>query len=129
MCLTAAIYIAGDGKVHRSFMYTADLVEWLLTILQQGESCCPYHVGSDSSISIAELAETVVSVAREIKPGFPCLSPKGIVIAKVAESGDVVERYVPQTALGTRLGLSCRYSLREGIKRTILWNLEKESSR
>ena len=120
------ISIAGDGTAHRSFMYTADLVEWLLTILQEGESCRPYHVGSDCSISIAKLAETVVSVASEMEQEFPQLSSKYIKIAKVAEPGQLVERYVPRTALSSDLGLSCRYGLREGIKRTILWYLENQ---
>lgn len=122
------INIAGDGAAHRSFMYTADLVEWLLTILQQGECCCPYHVGSNHSVSIAELAEIIVSVAKEMKQEFPRLSPKNVRIAKIAKPGVLVERYVPQTTLGAALGLSCRYSLREGIRRAFLWNLEKYDS-
>lgn len=121
------IFIAGDGAAHRSFMYTSDLVEWLLTILQKGECCRPYHVGSDCSVSIAELADIIVSVGREMEQEFPGISPKKIRIAKMAEPGQLVERYVPQTTLGARLGLNCRYSLREGIKRTFLWNLENMS--
>lgn len=50
------IVINGDGAPMRSYMYADDLVEWLFAILERGESCRPYNVGSDQAISIRDLA-------------------------------------------------------------------------
>ncbi|MDP1897433.1 MAG: NAD-dependent epimerase/dehydratase family protein, partial [Sulfurimicrobium sp.] len=50
------IAVKGDGTPIRSYLYMADLVAWLLTLLQNGKSGEVYNVGSDQAISIRELA-------------------------------------------------------------------------
>jgi dTDP-glucose 4,6-dehydratase len=112
------IQIGGDGTPLRSFMYMADLVEWLLTILQRGEPLKPYHVGSEEGVSVAELANVITKVAGELN-----LPTKGIRIAKTPEPGRLPECYVPKTDLATELQLKCRHDLKESIRRTLLWNL------
>lgn len=72
------IEIRGDGTPCRSYLYADDLVEWLLAVLERGQTARPYNVGSAKSVSIRELAETVratlggaceVRVLSEPKPG------------------------------------------------------------
>lgn len=53
------IIIEGDGTPLRTFMYSADLMIWLWTILIKGKSCEPYNVGSDETVSIKQLAKMV----------------------------------------------------------------------
>ena len=53
------IQISGDGKPSRSYLYSEDLIVWLLTILLKGKNLEAYNVGSDLEITIFELAETI----------------------------------------------------------------------
>lgn len=109
----SSIRVNGDGTPYRSYLYAADLAIWLWTILFRGESCRPYNVGSDMSITIADLAKVV---ARALEPEIE------VQIAKDAIPGKPAERYVPsvRTSLSD-LKLQQTISLQEAIKRTLIW--------
>jgi dTDP-glucose 4,6-dehydratase len=105
------ILVKGDGTVYRSYLYAADLVIWLWTILLRGKACYPYNVGSEDHITIAELAHTVSQCFQK---------PVEVQIAKTPDPVKPVERYVPLTKRAQReLGLRQWIDLQEGIKRTI----------
>lgn len=53
------IVVKGDGSPVRSYLYLADLVTWLLTLLLKGRNGQIYNVGSDHAIGIRELAKLV----------------------------------------------------------------------
>jgi nucleoside-diphosphate-sugar epimerase len=109
------IQVFGDGTAFRSYLYAADLIVWLLTILCLGESCLPYNVGSKHEITIAELAHLIAST-REIK--LP------VRIAKQAILDRPEQRYVPCTKRAYELlNLRETISLQEAIQRTLIWNL------
>lgn len=107
------ITIKGNGRPYRSYMYTADLMCWLWTILLNGKADEAYNVGSEDAMSIAELAKIVSeccapAVKYEIlrKPDFNIPAPQ----------------YVPNTRKAQReLGLKQTYLLPDSIKRTIQW--------
>jgi nucleoside-diphosphate-sugar epimerase len=108
------IRIGGDGTPRRSYLYAADLTVWLWTILLRGESCRIYNVGSDSDLSIAELAEKVSSVMARgaAAPGIP------VTIAQRPVPGAPVVRYVPSVfRAGNELGLKVWVPLETGIRR------------
>jgi len=107
------ILVNGDGSSIRSYLYAADLAIWLWTILVNGHSCHPYNVGSDRSVSIAELADII---RRQIAPRSE------VIIAHREKPSPLRQRYVPsiERARG-ELKLESWIPLEEAIERTALW--------
>lgn len=110
----SAIRVLGNGAPYRSYLYASDLTEWLWTILFKGENCKPYNVGSERSISIADLATTVAE----------CFQPSPqIHLAEKPVGGVPAPRYVPATGRAQKdLSLIERVSLEEALLRTIRWH-------
>ena len=109
------INVRGDGTSFRSYLYAADLMIWLWTILFRGEAGRPYNVGSDRALTIAELARKVAELETP---------PAAVRIAEPAEPGKPAERYVPCIARARgELGLKEWITLDEAVRRTRDWHL------
>lgn len=105
------IDVRGDGTPRRSYLYAADLIIWLMTIMCRGTGGRPYNVGSEEDVSIAELAHKVAALAP---------SPVTVRIAKAAGPSAAPDRYVPSTHRAqTELGLRQFIGLDEAIARTL----------
>lgn len=107
------IIIKGDGTPHRSYLYAADLVIWLWTILLRGQPCRPYNVGSEESLSIMEVAECV---SKGFRPKVQ-IEQRGI-----PNLQRPVERYVPSVERAKfELELRPLVDLQSSIHKTIVW--------
>jgi nucleoside-diphosphate-sugar epimerase len=108
------LHIKGDGTPRRSYLYAADLMIWLWTMLLHAPAGRIYNVGSEVSVSIAELAAATVSTLR---PGL------AIQIDQKAVPGAPIAQYVPSTQRAQQeLGLQTRIPLDEAIRRTAAWH-------
>ncbi len=107
------IIVKGNGTPRRSYLYAADLMIWLWTILFRGRPLRPYNVGSEESASIVE---TALGVARSVSPKIP-VEIRGSVNPKLP-----VEQYVPSTQRAqVELGLRDDLHLNEKIRLTLNW--------
>jgi nucleoside-diphosphate-sugar epimerase len=108
------IVIRGDGTPLRSYLYAADLAEWLWTLLLRGEHGRAYNMGSEDAISIHDLA----CMVRE------CAGTKNeIQVQEQAKAGVLPARYVPSVArVRQEFGLTPRCSLFDSIRRTLAWH-------
>lgn len=105
------IIVKSDGTPRRSYLYAADLVIWLWTILLRGQSCRPYNVGSSESLSIEEVAHLI---AAQFEPR------REVKILGMRNKEKSIEQYVPSTSRARQeLGLEAWISVTEGIARTI----------
>jgi len=110
------VQVRGDGTPYRSYLYAADAVIWLWTILCRGQACRPYNMGSEEDLTIAELARRVAETVQ---------STAEVRIADRPIPGKLPERYVPSTRRArTELGLQQYIDLPEAIRRTISWYKE-----
>ena len=106
------IYVKSNKRVYRSYLYSADLIIWLWTILFTGRTNKPYNVGSSRPCSILALADLVAGV----------FSPKiEIKIQnKTKNNRRPVEHYIPDTKLAQKeLGLRQFISLKDGIRKMV----------
>lgn len=110
------IVIKGDGTPLRSYMYSSDLVLWLLKALSSGKHGRAYNVGSDEAISIADLAIMTRDVAG---------SKSEIRVLGEAVAG-ASDRYCPDVSrIKAELGVESDYGLKEALSKTIQWNLSR----
>jgi nucleoside-diphosphate-sugar epimerase len=102
------IRVNGDGTAVRSYLYVADLMVWLLTILVRGEPSRPYNVGAEFAVSIEQLAARIAA-------GVGC----GYSVAR-APGSDPPDVYVPSTERARgELGLDEWTDLDGSIARTL----------
>lgn len=107
------VVVNGNGLPCRSYLYASDLTVWLLHMLVRADSCKPYNVGSDESISVKALAELVSNT----------LSDGQFEVLGAADIGWNPGRYVPDTNLiAQELGLKRTVGLEDAILRTAIWN-------
>lgn len=113
------IQVNGDGTPYRSYLYAADLILWLWTILLKGKAATPYNLGSDDAISIGELASLVDRT----------LGGSGIHIREKPLAGISPKRYVPSVKRAeTELGLTQTVTLEQAIIKTARWHGWREHS-
>lgn len=110
------VVVQGDGTPRRTYMYAADMATWLWSVALMGRTGRPYNVGSDETVTIADLARIVADSAGR---NLPVRILGGDGRAGVGAS------YIPDiTRARTELGLSVSVGLKEAIKRTLTWHRE-----
>lgn len=105
------IQVRSDGSSIRSYMDQQDMANWLMRILEVGQTKAIYHVGSERSISIRDLAHLIAMRTETILQTKVTIEVQGL-----KSPLDGVSRYVPST-LATRLALGVNetISLEESI--------------
>lgn len=102
--------IQGSGNETRSYIFINDFVDALLKVMENGEHLNIYHIGTDHEVSAAELARIVANCyGREIN----------IVPGKL-QQGSVLRR-CPDVGKIRNLGFNSRYTIEEGIQKTVEW--------
>lgn len=111
------ILVTGDGTAYRSYLYAADLVEWLLVILSRGQAGRAYNVGSEEAVSIRELAHAVSAVMANESHSASHLNVKQSMHYHPDANA---ARYVPSCKRATEeLGLRHSRSLAQAIEATL----------
>ena len=106
------IEVRGDGTALRSYLYPTDLVVWILAMLVRGGRSRAYNLGSDETVSTAELARRIAAAC----------SPAPAVAIQSRQSHGVQNIYLPDiTRARAELRLDVRVKLGDAIRRTLAW--------
>ena len=107
--LKDSIVVKGDGTPLRSYLNVVDVADWIVRILDQGRPVCPYNVGSDTALTICDLASLV---ARLVSP------EKKVLVSQPPEHEGRRSAYLPDCSLiKGELGVSETISVAESIVR------------
>jgi len=101
--------IYGDGTQTRDYVFVEDVVQANILALSGKEGT--YNIGTGKETSVNELIEVFSKVlGREIKPEYA--PPRKGEVSRISLDGDMAKR---------ELGFVPKYSLPEGITKTIEW--------
>ncbi len=118
------IVLLSDGAPTRTFCYVADAIVGYYKILIRGQDGESYNIGLDKpEISIRELAERVVNIARDL------FAYQGNLVFKTSDDKEYLtdnpNRRCPVIAKAKdHLNYSPSIQLDEGLKRSLLWYVD-----
>jgi GDP-L-fucose synthase len=104
------VEVWGTGKVERDFLYVEDLVEAIIFLVEREDAVGLYNISSGGQHAIAEVAETIAKVS-----GF-----QGRLTYNTAYPDGQSTR-IMSTERMDALGWKARFSLEEGLRRTVEW--------
>jgi GDP-L-fucose synthase len=103
----------GDGSAVRDFIFSEELADWMLVVLEKAPPCVPINLGSGKGVTIKELAETIAQCVPE---------PPQIEWDTTKPSGDPV-RILSVERAKKLIGFKLKTDLKEGVKKTVDWYL------
>jgi UDP-glucuronate decarboxylase len=103
------ITIYGDGSQTRSFCYVDDLVNGIMSMMNQSEFLGPVNLGNDGEFTVKELAEMVIQMTNS----------KSKIIYLPLPSDDPTRRRPDLTLAKEKLNYSPTIQLKEGLSKTI----------
>jgi UDP-glucose 4-epimerase len=116
------LLVFGDGMQRRDFTYVDDAVEAFLLAGASGDADGEvFNVGGEPPVSLGELAELLVEVARG---GSYRLVP----FPEERRSIDIGDYFADDAKLRSRLGWEPRVGLREGLERSLAYYREHGAS-
>ncbi len=102
----------GDGKDIKDFIYVEDLVNGLLLAIEKMDGFQPINIGGGKPISIFQVLKTLVSIDNFKNPEIIFNSSKPTMIPI---------RLINISKAKKLLGFTPKTSLKEGLKKTVLW--------
>lgn len=110
------VVVWGTGKPTRDFLYSEDLAEGLVILMNEYDGLEHINIGPGVETQIRELAEIMKEVV-----GFT-----GELIFDTSKPDGTPRRYLDNTKV-TALGWSPKTSLKEGLQKTYEWFLENRA--
>lgn len=101
--------IYGDGSQTRSFCYVDDLIDAMVSVMEQTQTTGPVNIGNPGEFTMLELAQTVIEITGSKSP----------LVYKPLPSDDPKQRRPDISFAKKILGWSPKISLQEGLVKTV----------
>lgn len=107
----------GNGSQLRDFIYVDDVVDALMEVVEKNPTARPYNVATGIGTTVKELVEIITSIYG-YTPEFIFDSTKPTMIPI---------RLVDVSRIKNELGWETKYSLKQGLEKTIKWYKENKN--
>jgi nucleoside-diphosphate-sugar epimerase len=104
------LQLQGSGKETRSYIYIDDFAKQFMLTLRKGKNLTTYNLGNQEEISSNELAKKICFLMNSKAKPVPGVLQKGS-----------TPRRCPDVSKIKELGFESKFTLEEGLKRTIEW--------
>lgn len=116
--------IYGDGKQIRDWLYVEDHCEAIWQVLQYGETGESYNVGGNNQLTNLEIVDDICEILDELQSASPYWPHAGLK-RSVADRPGHDRRYAMNIdKIRVELGWQPKYTLKEGLLKTVRWYLE-----
>jgi dTDP-glucose 4,6-dehydratase len=118
--------IYGDGKQIRDWLYVEDHCEAIWQVLEHGRIGESYNIGGNNQPTNLEIVDTICEILDELKPGLPYHPHAGLKKFVNDRPGHDRRYAMNINKIRRELGWQPKYSLKEGLLKTIVWYLEHD---
>lgn len=116
--------VYGAGTNVRDWLHVEDHAEALLAILERGRAGESYNVGGRNEVANIDLVRRVCRTLDELAPESPFKPHEGLIAFVADRPGHDLRYAIDASKLERELGWKARFSLAEGLPRTVAWYLE-----
>jgi dTDP-glucose 4,6-dehydratase len=115
--------VYGDGQQIRDWLYVEDHCQAIWMILNYGKAGETYNIGGDNQPANLSVIRSICEIMDRLRPESPN-TPHAALIQHVADRPGHDRRYAMDiTKISSELGWQPRYSLTDGLEKTIRWYL------
>jgi dTDP-glucose 4,6-dehydratase len=116
--------VYGDGENIRDWLYVEDCVRALWTIATKGKLGETYLVGANAEMRNIDVAQLVCRIMDELVPD-PAGGRKRLISLVADRPGHDLRYAIDSSRLQRELGWSPRESFESGLRRTVVWYLNR----
>jgi dTDP-glucose 4,6-dehydratase len=118
--------VYGDGRQIRDWLFVEDHCEAIWQVLQCGENGESYNVGGNNQSTNLQIVDAICDLLDELSSASP-YRPHAHLKQFVADRPGHDRRYAMDIQkISFRLGWQPKYSLQDGLLRTVRWYLEHQ---
>jgi dTDP-glucose 4,6-dehydratase len=119
--------IYGDGKQIRDWLYVEDHCEAIWQVLQHGRTGESYNIGGNNQPTNLEIVDAICDNLDELQPGSPYRPHAGLKKFVVDRPGHDRRYAMNINKISLELGWQPKYTLKEGLLKTVHWYLEHDN--
>ncbi|MBR8829983.1 MAG: dTDP-glucose 4,6-dehydratase [Chlorogloea purpurea SAG 13.99] len=119
--------VYGDGLNVRDWLYVEDHCRALDTVIQKGLPGETYNIGGNNEVKNIDLVGMLCELMDELAPDLPVKPAKQLITFVKDRPGHDRRYAIDASKIRNQLGWQPQETVREGLRKTILWYLHNQN--